>query len=523
MKHNVWLGFFVSVATLLNACIPVSLDQSNDMPLPASNQALEPVTVKVTLDESQAVSQLIGPEGGILEATSADGSNFRLVIPEGSLIFPQTITMIPTSQMDGLPLNDGQITGVQLEPTGLWFSRPAMLIIMPAQEIPLAEQIFLGYAASGADVHLYPPERTAEITFNIQHFSGYGVAQGTPAASAALAQHIPTDRIAQIEQAIAQIVAHQRELESKGQSDPKFWDKLYAQLQLAFDDIVKPAIEAAKTSNDYDQIVEAIKLILSWHRFVSIVGDDGFYDELTFTQEAFPDLVVHAVEITAQDCKSNHNFNQVPILFSLERTIQLMRDGDQASGLQEIDECMRFELRFHSVITEGGFGDGYGYRYELRSTVPLDLGDEMVTGGKLLGTAPLEYVSVTWIGSKACSFVGGGDTTVMNVKDGINGIPLPFFIGKNEVTLTFDPGLPAEHVTMNCPNVSPFEWNTTAWKEYYDKMHVAEHVETSYRTTTSLLAGEVIAKWTYHNTTVGPSGQAVIEDTIIEIVHTPTP
>jgi hypothetical protein len=291
-------------------------------------------------------------------------------------------------------------------------------------------------------------------------------------------------------------------------------------LKLGFDEVIEPMVEAAKTSKDYDQIVQTIGTMLSWGHFVglfiAVIGDDNLHDELAYINQAFDDLVVHAVEIASKECKDAHNFSRILTLFAYERTIQLLGIGEK------IRECLQFELRFHSIITEGGFGDPYGYRYELRSTVLLATGDDFVSG-RLVGSAPLNYISVSWIGSDGCAFDSSGESSTFNALDGINGIPYPFAADNHEVVLTYDPGLPAENVTMSCPDVDPIGWHTAAWKQYFDEMHSKEKVESSYRTSTPLLNGETIAKWTYHNTTTGSGGQAVIEDTTIELVHQPQP
>lgn len=490
--------------------------------LPTEPPTLEPVNVQVTLDEGHAVSQTIGPEGGELEAIGADGSAFKLTIPAGSLIAPQVITMTPFAGLGGLPLSGGLVAGVQLEPDGLWVSDPATLVITPARDIPAAEQSFFSHQGLGRDFHLFPPELGAAMTLKLPHFSGYGVAQGTEAERAALAQHTPADRMAQIEQAVAEIINHQHELELAGQTDPEFADKLFAQLQIGFNQIVKPMVEAARITDDFDQLSEAVRIMLSWSHFTAISGDERFHDELAYINDAFGDLVAHAVDIAAKECKEKRNFSRVMTLFGLERTIQLLGMGEGISAFQKIRECLRFELRFHSVITEGGFGDPYGYRYELNSTVLLQTSDDLVSG-RLLGAAPLEYTSVAWIGSVSCDFSTAGENSTLNALDGINGIPYPFAADNKDVTLTYDPGMPAEDVTMSCPGVDPLVWHTNAWKEYFDEMHAAERVGTSYRASTPLLTGETIAKWVYHNTMIGPGGQSVIEDTTIELLHHPIP
>jgi hypothetical protein len=294
-------------------------------------------------------------------------------------------------------------------------------------------------------------------------------------------------------------------------------------VRLAFTAIVQPAVEAALQTDEYDLIAGAIKTLLAWQRFAALVDPAEFATEMQYTADKMDELVAHAVPVAGRECREQHIYSRIFTLFQLARTMALLGMPTANNSFDEIRACLHFELTFASVITEGGFGDPYGYRYEVKAVVPLTVGEgnnDLVTG-RLEGVGPLTYVSVAWIGSPQCTFTAGGTGGELNVQDGVNGVPFPFAPGATTVEITYDPGEPAEDVTMSCPSSDPLTWHTTAWKTYFDEMHAAEKVENSYRLVTPLLDYDIIARAQQHLTTRGPSGQEVIEDTFIQIVHKP--
>ena len=117
-------------------------------------------------------------EGGTLSATGADGTQYRLDIPGDALLVETKIRLIPAA-VTGLPFGGEQTYAAQLQPEGLTFNNFATLSILPAQEIPLKEQLFFGYQAEGKDVIFAPPVKDSkELKIQLLHFSGYGVTKG---------------------------------------------------------------------------------------------------------------------------------------------------------------------------------------------------------------------------------------------------------------------------------------------------------------------------------------------------------
>ena len=105
--------------------------------------------VVVTVDQSRAVSSDIPTDGGAISATASDGSVFTLTIPPNALLSDERITMTPVSSIDGLPLSGGLAAAVSLAPAGLQLFQPAILTIVPARAVALAEEITFAWRGNG--------------------------------------------------------------------------------------------------------------------------------------------------------------------------------------------------------------------------------------------------------------------------------------------------------------------------------------------------------------------------------------
>src|SRR5215216_5397915 len=116
----------------------------------------DPVAVRFVDDVGRAAHAAIGPDGGTLSTTAADGTRFELVVPAEALDFAEVITMTPVLRAENLPLSGGLIGAVNLEPAGLTFYEPATLRIIPAALAPGFMTIRFAYNGSGEQFHLRP-------------------------------------------------------------------------------------------------------------------------------------------------------------------------------------------------------------------------------------------------------------------------------------------------------------------------------------------------------------------------------
>lgn len=144
------------------------------------------LNVKVEADRNQTASGKVSPSGGSVSLTAADGSKFVIDVPANALEADTTITMTAVKTLDGAPLDTKTPTAVQLEPSGLFFKEMATLTIVPAQEIPVKNQIIFGYEGDGKDYHLAVVDpKSKDIKIKLMQFSGAGVGTGSDAAWAA--------------------------------------------------------------------------------------------------------------------------------------------------------------------------------------------------------------------------------------------------------------------------------------------------------------------------------------------------
>jgi hypothetical protein len=184
----------------------------------------------------------------------------------------------------------------------------------------------------------------------------------------------------------------------------------------------------------------------------------------------------------------------------------------------KLAKCLTFKLTFHSVITESS--KGYGYYYELHMATTL----RAAGSTRATGSAPLEWVDLHWTAGGPCQFSMHGDGSTFDTASGRLGFsmtPVSRTSPAVNLALRYDPGVPVEHTTMACPGGGGFSVSSTAWSNYFTKMHDYEQDSTGFRATAQVVGAGSFPGWVYHLTTSGPSGQAVIEDTEILLVHAP--
>ena len=137
----------------------------------------------IVLDYDNIFSSLINPEeGGKIETTGSNGTLYSLEIPANALSGQDDvpITMIPILRIDNFPLSGGLLAGVQFEPDGLQFVKPAILKFELPYQIPADEIIGFSYYGDGEDFHMVPMTiEGTEITFTLLSFSGWGAGKGT--------------------------------------------------------------------------------------------------------------------------------------------------------------------------------------------------------------------------------------------------------------------------------------------------------------------------------------------------------
>ena len=140
--------------------------------------------VSPILDTERESSVSIGPEGGTVMATAADGTEFVLSIPVDALIEETEIALTPIIGIDDLPMSGGFIAGAQFEPSGLELFRTATLrVTQPAAPSLGTDEVLAGfvYDGSGENLGLALTEATgSSFTVPVNHFSGGGGGAANP-------------------------------------------------------------------------------------------------------------------------------------------------------------------------------------------------------------------------------------------------------------------------------------------------------------------------------------------------------
>ena len=320
---------------------------------PGFPRRARPLSVEPVLDTTRAVTMSVGPFGGTIAATGADGTTFTLTVPEKALVGSQEITLTPVVSVGRLPLSKGLVGAVQIEPHGLQLKQPATLTIDPAREVPVGEQTGFLFEGDGSDFHLYPLGRERALTLRLMHFSTPGVGAGTDADRRAALDRMPVRTQAQYEQAISEVLRRERENQLGG-GDPNTNAAINQVVLLSlgyYRDVVRPLVQRAFTDDAYAQ--QAISELVGWARQVELLGAGNDPEVRALLDRVFPDIeriLRNAIDKSYKRCVKEHNLNNIARLVGLERAAQLL--GINVPGaLERALRCGRIELDFDSRIT----------------------------------------------------------------------------------------------------------------------------------------------------------------------------
>jgi hypothetical protein len=134
-----------------------------------------PPASPLRLETATAVTQSIGPSGGTLTTTAADGTVYTLSVPAKALRALTSITLSPIASIEDLPPGASLAGGAHLTPEGQRFDVPVTLEILLANS-PSRTAVPFSYAGELLQRHRYPARVAGRsIDFEIVHFSGYAV------------------------------------------------------------------------------------------------------------------------------------------------------------------------------------------------------------------------------------------------------------------------------------------------------------------------------------------------------------
>lgn len=113
-----------------------------------------PLDLEASGDEAKRVVARIGPAGGVLRATGADGASYELTIPAKALREEIEIAMTPIAAVKGLPEELAEGQGVILEPDGLILDEIGLLrVSRPGMQASMDSIALIG-EKRGYDSHM---------------------------------------------------------------------------------------------------------------------------------------------------------------------------------------------------------------------------------------------------------------------------------------------------------------------------------------------------------------------------------
>ncbi len=368
-----------------------------------------PLTVTPTLEKSRAVTQKVSTwVGGTLTTTASDGTEYTLTLPKGALLSDEEITLTPVSGVGNLPMSGGLAAGVDIKPDGLQLHEPARLTITPpaGAEVPLSRQTGLSWHGGGQEFHLYALEGTEQLSFELSHFSAYGVGSATDSERAAAMKRMPTRTADQYRQANSELLRQEREAQLNGEpGDPRLKEKLADSLAGYYRDVVRPKMLAAETNDSLAG--SAIQEGIGWSRQVELLGlseDPFFAQKEAEVMDSVIKILQNAFDKAFARCVNQNDPSQAVRLLALERHAQLM-GVSLGDVFDKLDRCVRFELDFRTALTEDRVDstEHSGYHATVGARVQgLELPWSTRTNLGLRGEKAFEYTSWNIDGTGEC-------------------------------------------------------------------------------------------------------------------------
>ena len=523
------------------------------------SNATGPVASLIT--SSGATTQTIGPGGGTISTSDAQGNSFSLVIPKNSVAMPTAITMTPLASVGGQPGAVGFKAGVQLAPAGMLLLRPAQLTIATAGQVPWASRNWFAAQDNGDDFHLdpTPPDNSGTPpsqlnsepnTQTVTELDTQGVSDTPPADVAAQQDVTPPDPGAQVAAQIKQILtdARQQILEQNlsGSAERSVDDAAIAQAQhLAsqyLNNVVDNELNSAAAKSNDAAAQTAIKDALDWARTAELLGaDPNSTDAKVFSK--ISQLVYNAYARAQNRCAQAHVLTEIGdhiIPDARELAFLGSAYAHTADDLSKLFACAHFRLAFDSAVTEtwssnsGGANGGYDYEYQASVNIDPDPN----TFQQWTGTGPGKYATAQ--GSTHQSFQTGNTTcTETNTLLSGNGNALevldftfPPSSAATDKSITVTLGSTATENyenTDDCGGSPVFATHPTFWADFTDNRYQAGDSELltgpdSYAVQLTLDpgTGQTYAQKSYSYTN-NLQGEQVADSSTITVTHTPQP
>ncbi len=465
----------------------------------------DPLLVGISSDPERATGARMPVSGGTITAVGADGSAYSLTVPDGALLSPVQITLIPVVAVSNLDLSGGFVAGVELVPGGLQLMQPAILTITPAAPYPLEDE--LSYAVHGEEQEalLYPlVVSAAEPTFAISHFSSYFLATGSEENLNAQSARSPSRRSDQYTQRTYPLLRKLRQAAVQGVPvDPKVeMEALQGLIDGYYTSVLEPLIAEALVSEDYRFICQVIQLVLGWERSRQMlgIGVEGaeFWEMVAPLTNRYKTLYLKEASLR---CESLESISGLRMALSIARMEALT--GGYGDPMVDVDEwfekCGRFELSLRSRFgveetINGEPNPPYSTTLEVAAVVPLEIN---LNSGLFEGRAPLEFTAIVAHAQEGVGGDGPNEWCLLNWSPVPSTLEVPWMIldlnrsegcedeqpgerpAPPQIRLALIPGKPAENFKHDCSNVPYYsetgapvrEYSYTPWWESFDMHH----------------------------------------------------
>jgi hypothetical protein len=167
-----WAAGTSALGTLLRPrAAPPAATEATLLPAVAGPVHL-PAPATLVRDAAHASTHEVGPAGGTVVASAADGTTYTLTIPRGALRQPTAITLTPVTALTGLPQPLDLVAAVHGAPEGLRFALPAKLTVALPQP-PGGVVLGLIVPDSAATLQVVPVAFASPntLTVSVAHFS----------------------------------------------------------------------------------------------------------------------------------------------------------------------------------------------------------------------------------------------------------------------------------------------------------------------------------------------------------------
>lgn len=515
IPQNLRPGMHAIVACLKTACAKRA-EPIGVQPKPAAD-SLGRLKVTPRIAEGGTPREgVISKDGGALSAIGADNRFYTLVVPPGALASDERISISPLAAVEGMPFAAGLLAGVQLEPAGLEFARPAALIISGDGLQPAAGQAAFAYDADGRDFRLsawflkvpdfvqgyYDPSKSLVIP--VEHFSGIGVAPATDLETARQLRYDAGAARDRISQEIAEKIGKERDRQLRGEEATDLSELTEASLDAFLEQVILP--EAAAASFSDAMYESAVRDFIGWERQRQLLGASegpppakykALIDRINQLLKIAWEKLVERAE---KRCYAG-DFSIITRILPLERQRELLGDGGRPNEFTKgLQRCWKFELRVTSRVEHKGSGGPQGFSgsvdetYELTGTIPLGLdggGTLDILSADIRGTGPFTYRIATHTASgtidfgfakNTCQMASTGQTMPgqITVAQGNLGYQITGSDVKRIVPpfLTLDVGDPQEEINSKCQGSfgnQPYSSDENQWERNFLRYWAVVH------------------------------------------------